>query len=50
MIFFDFMVILWFHGDFMGFHGDFLRFHVDFIGFLRPRKRFYNTIINFSVL
>ena len=31
----------------MGFHGDFLRFHVDFIGFLGPRKRFYNSIINF---
>ena len=39
-----------FHGNFMGFHGDFLRFHGDFIGFLGPRKRFYNSIINFSVL
>ena len=39
-----------FHGDFMGFHGDFLRFHGDFVGFLGPRKRFYNSIINFSVL
>ena len=39
-----------FHGDFMGFHGDFLRFHGDFVGFLGPRKRFYYSIINFSVL
>ena len=39
-----------FHGDVMGFHGDFLRFHGDFKGFLGPRKRFYNSIINFSVL
>ena len=42
----DFIVILL---DFMGFHGDFLRFHGDFAGFLGPRKRFYNSIINFSV-
>ena len=39
-----------FHGDFMGFHSDFLRFHGDFVGFLGPRKRFYNSIINLSVL
>ena len=39
-----------FHGDVMGFHGDFLRFHGDLKGFLGPRKRFYNSIINFSVL
>ena len=39
-----------FHGDFMGFHGDFLRFHGDFVGFLGLRKRFYNSILNYSVL
>ena len=46
----NFRSIILFSPIFPHLPGDFLRFHGDFIGFLGPRKRFYNSIINFSVL